>query len=238
MRNATAEAGSADRYPNPSAKIHDLSQASPREDHYTKSHRATASPPPFQSSPFTPEDQLYLHHRLPTRKPATAHTARLHFARLSAVFQGLADGCLARAAAMSPGPTRERRRRMGLLAAALADRYRGCRVVLSDGFVDRVVARHAGIQRPSRFWERVLDEVERANASWSFARVWILICTVQSTLVVLASGLLPPAARTALAATNALACMWSAAVLWEKVHARYFAAKADEQELHDLMGGL
>lgn len=39
-------------------------------------------------------------------------------------------------------------------------------------------------------------------------------------------------------AANAVSYAWSAAVLWEMAHARYFATKADEQELHDLMGGL
>ncbi|KPM43367.1 hypothetical protein AK830_g3166 [Neonectria ditissima] len=242
MRKAAAEAGSAGQYPGPSNKRHDPGQASGQEDYYARYRRAntttTSSSPPFQSSPFTPEDQLYLHHRLPIQQPATAQTVRLHFARLSAVYQGLADRCLARAAAMSPGLARERRRRMGVLATALAARYRGCSVVLSDGFVDAVLARHAGIRRPSRFWERVLDEVEIANASWSFIRLWILICITQSIIIILASTLLAPAAQTALAAANVFACMWYTTVLWEKVHARYFAAKADEQELHDLMGGL
>ena len=79
---------------------------------------------------------------------------------------------------------------------------------------------------------------QRANSSWSLARLWILIFAIQSSLVMLSSWLLPPAARTALTAASTLGHGWSVTVLWELMNARYFAVKADEQELHDLMGGL
>ncbi|KAH7153165.1 hypothetical protein EDB81DRAFT_448309 [Dactylonectria macrodidyma] len=115
------------------------------------------SPPPV----FTPEDQLYLRHRLPLRKPTTARTVRLHFAQLTLVYQDLAEQSLARAAMMVPGPARERRLRMGNLATRLARRYCGYRLVLSDEIVKSVMRLHAnGAKRPSRVWEAVLDEIE------------------------------------------------------------------------------
>ncbi|KAH7133275.1 hypothetical protein B0J13DRAFT_626281 [Dactylonectria estremocensis] len=199
-------------------------------------YHSQPSPPPV----FAPEDQLYLRHRLPLQKPTVARTVRLHFPQLTLVYQRFADQSLARAATMVPGPARERRLRMGVLATRLARRYCGYRVVLSDEFLTSVMRRHADrAKRPSRFWEAVLDEVERTNSSWSLARLWILVFATQSGLIILASSwLLPPAARAAVMAASTLGHGWSVAVLWELMNARYFAAKADEEELHDLMGGL
>ncbi|KAH6977074.1 hypothetical protein BKA56DRAFT_673936 [Ilyonectria sp. MPI-CAGE-AT-0026] len=258
-KKSLANAGSGSRSPGPWAKRCYTKQASVQEDDprcakvrnrdaSSKASKASKinittcypqPPSPRSRLPFTTEDQLYLHHRLPLQKPTTAKIARLHFAHLAFVYQDLADRSLARASMMTPGPARERRQRMGVLAARLAKRYRGCRIVLSDQFIKSVISRHAGsIERRSRFWETVLDEVEKANASWSLTRLWILIFSIQSTFVISVSWPLPQAAQTALMAANAVSYTWSAAVLWEMAHARYFATKADEQELHDLMGGL
>ncbi|PHH90915.1 hypothetical protein CDD83_2292 [Cordyceps sp. RAO-2017] len=58
-----------------------------------------------------------------------------------------------------------------------------------------------------------------------------------SALVACAYALLASAAaRLALLAANGLACLWSATVLGEALHARYTAVRAEEQELHDLLG--
>ncbi|KAF7543447.1 hypothetical protein G7Z17_g10727 [Cylindrodendrum hubeiense] len=257
MRKSLADVGSGGQSHSPRVKKCEPYQASEREDYlrYTTEDTSTKayeaykanittcypqSPSPSLSpSPFTQEDQIYLYHRLPLQRPTTAQTTRLHFSQLTFVYQDLADRSLARAATMVPGLARERRQRMGVLATRLAKRYCGCKIVLSDRFVESVLSRHAdGLKRPSRFWETVLDEVERANASWSLARLWILFCVIQSALVIFISWLLPPTAQSTLMVANALADIWSAAVLWERVHARYFATKGDEQELHDLMGGL
>lgn len=173
-----ASVGSGNRSPGPWAKRCYTKQASVQEDdpRCAKVRNRDASsktskvnittcypqpPSPRSRLPFTTEDQLYLHHRLPLQKPTTAKIARLHFAHLAFVYQDLADRSLARASMMTPGPARERRQRMGVLAARLAKRYRGCKIVLSDQFIKTVISRHAGsIERRSHFWETVLDEVE------------------------------------------------------------------------------
>ncbi|KAH6999865.1 hypothetical protein EDB80DRAFT_884206 [Ilyonectria destructans] len=255
-KKSLASVGSSSHSSGPWAKGCYAKQASVQEDHprYTKVCNRDASSKaskdnittcypkpssPRSRFPFTTEDQLYLHHRLPLQKPTTAKIARLHFAHLAFVYQDLADRSLARASMMTPGLARERRQRMGILATRLAKRYRGCKIVLSDQFIKGVISRHAGgIKRRSRFWETVLDEVEKANASWSLTRLWILIFSIQSTFVISVSWPLPQAAQTAFMAANAVSYTWSATVLWEMAHARYSATKADEQELHDLMGGL
>ncbi len=62
---------------------------------------------------------------------------------------------------------------------------------------------------------------------------------MQSTLVAVAYASLPTAAgRAALLVANALAFVWSTTVMCEMLHASYMHVKSDEQELHDLMGGL
>jgi len=116
-------------------------------------------PPPPN---FSPEDQAYLQARLPLRQPASAATAADHFRRLPSLYQDLAEGCRARLARL-PAGGREwaRRRRMADLAQRLAERYRGFALVLPRSYVDEAIARWRGEQpRASRFWEKVLDEVE------------------------------------------------------------------------------
>jgi hypothetical protein len=213
---------------------------------------------PLGPSPFPLQVQVYIHHRLPIRKLPTPETVKSHFAHLPFIYQDLADGCLAQATNMAPGPARERRQRMWILSMRLAKRYRGLNIVLSDRFLRSILMRHASIQRPSRFWEKVLDEIEvsprpssgsmsslgkltikfpqRANASWSLTRIWILLSVTQSALAVLIAKLLPPSAQTGVMLANAAAYVWSATMQWHMVHSRYVAVKTDEQELHDLMG--
>ncbi|KAH6885823.1 hypothetical protein B0T10DRAFT_85182 [Thelonectria olida] len=196
------------------------------------------SPSPLGPSPFPLQVQVYLHHRLPIHKLPTPEAVRLHFAHLPFIYQDLADGCLAQAAAMAPGPAREQRQRMWILSMRLAKRYRGLSIVLSDRFLRSVLARHASIKRPSRFWEKVLDEIERANSSWSLTRIWIMLSVAQSALAVLIAKLLPPSAQAGVMLANAAAYVWSATMQWHMVHSRYAAVKADEQLLHDTMGRL
>ncbi|GJN70533.1 hypothetical protein VFPFJ_08973 [Purpureocillium lilacinum] len=220
-------------------------------------------PPPPN---FSPEDQAYLQARLPLRQPASAATAADHFRRLPSLYQDLAEGCRARLARL-PAGGREwaRRRRMADLAQRLAERYRGFALVLPRSYVDEAIARWRGEQpRASRFWEKVLDEVEKANSAWSIVRLWIVLFVAQSTLVAYAFRYLPSAisrsgggsengllggfggggggaammAQVALLAANALAYVWSTTVMVEMLHARYTHVKAEEQELHDLLGGL
>ncbi|POR35791.1 Uncharacterized protein TPAR_03994 [Tolypocladium paradoxum] len=128
---------------------------------------------------------------------------------------------------------------MAVLAQRLAERYRGFRLVLPPSYVDAAIARWQGEQpRASRFWEKALDEVEKANSAWSVVRLWILLSVIQSTLVACAFSALPAPARVVLLVANALAHVWSTTVMCEMLHARYVDVKADEQELHDLLGGL
>ncbi|KAJ6443054.1 NADH-cytochrome b5 reductase [Purpureocillium lavendulum] len=222
--------------------------------------------PPLPPPNFSPEDQAYLQARLPIRQPASAATAADHFRRLPSLYQDLAEGCRARLSRL-PAGGREwaRRRRMADLAQRLAERYRRFRLVLPRSYVDEAIARWRGEQpRASRFWEKVLDEVEKANSAWSIVRLWIMLFVVQSTLVALAfrhiipgsastglglglgggsgsgsgSAAAATAAQVALLAANALAYTWSTTVMGEMLHARYMDGKAEEQELHDLLGGL
>lgn len=50
--------------------------------------------------------------------------------------------------------------------------------------------------------------------------------------------MLPAPGKFALLITNALAYVWSTTVMCEMLHSRYIEVKTDEQELHDLLGGL
>ncbi|KAM4058065.1 hypothetical protein HRG_010981 [Hirsutella rhossiliensis] len=206
--------------------------------------------PPPSSFFFTPEDRAYLRGRLPIHQPASARTAAQHFARLPRVYQALADGCRAHLVLLAAAPGDgccccccrccRRRARVAVLAQRLADRYRRFRLVLPPSYIDEAVARwrRRGL-RASRFWDGLLDEVERANTAWSILRLFILASVVQSTLVACAFALLTAApARLALLAASALACVWSATVAGERLHACCVAADDDEQELHDLLGGL
>ncbi|KJZ77527.1 hypothetical protein HIM_03251 [Hirsutella minnesotensis 3608] len=112
-------------------------------------------------------------------------------------------------------------------------------LVLPPSYVGEAIVRlRRGDSRASRFWEKLLDEVERANSAWSIARAYIAVLVAQTTLAAWAFAALASApARLAVLAVNAVACVWCVTVAFEMLHGRYTAVDADEQELHDLLGG-
>lgn len=83
-----------------------------------------------------------------------------------------------------------------------------------------------------------LTVTQKANNAWSIARLWVVLFLIQSSLVSVAFNLLPRAGQIVLLIANALAYLWSITVLCETLHARYVGCNAEEQELHDLIGGL
>lgn len=84
----------------------------------------------------------------------------------------------------------------------------------------------------------ILTYVQKANNAWSIARLWILLFLIQSSLVAVAFHMLPTSGQFVLLTANALAYIWSTTVMCEMLHVRYVAGNTEEQELHDLMGGL
>lgn len=65
-----------------------------------------------------------------------------------------------------------------------------------------------------------------------------MLSLAQSILVVLVCKLLPSSTQAGVMLANAAACVWTASVQWRSVRARLMAVKTEEQELHDLMGGM
>lgn len=129
----------------------------PRRQSTTTRRSSRALGPPN----FTPEEHAYLLARLPVRQPATAQTAINHFGRLPYVYQDLAEGCRARVAELPRGSREwDRRQRMATLAQGLADRYHGFKLILPRSYVEEMISRNQSEARASRFWEKVLAEVE------------------------------------------------------------------------------
>jgi hypothetical protein len=188
---------------------------------------------------FTAEEQHYLQSRLPIRKPATAETAVHHFRRLPFLYSDLAEGYRLRLSHLSRNTAEwQRRQKMAALAQSLASRYTKFRLVLPRTYVEVIIQRAQNEPRASKFWEKVLDEVERVNKAWALVPLWVLAFAIQSSIVAVAFQCLPSTGQLALLLANGLAYLWSTTVLCEMLHHRYSEIKADEQELHDLMGGL
>jgi hypothetical protein len=198
-----------------------------------------ASAPTHRQTTFTAEEQHYLHSRLPIRQPATAATAVNHFRRLPFLYSDLAEGYRLRLASIPRGTQEwQRRQRMAMLAQTLADRYNVFNLVLPRSYIETIITQNQSETRTSKFWEKVLNEVERSNQTWVVVPFWALLFIVQSSLVALAFQLLPTTGQLALLVANGLAYTWSITLMCETLHSRYTGVKTDDQELHDLMGGL
>ncbi|KAK5992897.1 hypothetical protein PT974_06322 [Cladobotryum mycophilum] len=190
---------------------------------------------------FTSEEHTYLHGRLPIRQPATAQTVITHFRRLPFLYQDLAEASRARLAELTPSGNereREKRQRIATLAQRLANRYHNFRLALPKSYMEESISRWQSEPRASKFWEKVLEQVEKGNNTYMIARLWILLFIVQSSLVALAMRLLPTPGQIALLVANALAFIWSTTVMCEMLHANYTKVNVDEQELHDIIGGV
>lgn len=83
-----------------------------------------------------------------------------------------------------------------------------------------------------------LKATQKANNSWSIARLRILRFTVQSSLVAAAYNMLPTPGKFVILIANCFTCVWSTTVMCETLHAQYIEMKSDEQKLHYLLGGL
>ncbi len=153
----------------------------PRHQHHHMSTTQTSSQQPAElflpqsylsrrdhaavSPSFTPEEQLYLRSRLPLQEPATPQTVARHFRRLPLLYHDLAEAYRARLDGddelQREGPERARRQRMAQLAEGLAKRYHAFRLVLPRSYArDTMVKWRRSEARASRFWDKVLDEVE------------------------------------------------------------------------------
>lgn len=82
-----------------------------------------------------------------------------HFSELPALYRGLAFETRSSLGAME-GRERERGQRLVALADALARGYGELVVCLPMQRIEGVIRRHRGEKRISKFWERVLEEVE------------------------------------------------------------------------------
>ncbi|KID87495.1 hypothetical protein MGU_05527 [Metarhizium guizhouense ARSEF 977] len=238
---------------SPSASWPYKSTARRQDSHGFQAHRHRPSAgsnttslrqPPSSNQPprFSVEDQAYLRGRLPLRQRVSARTVINHFRRLPLLYQDLAEGCRAHLSHLPPGARElEKRQRMAELAQRLADRYMRFRLILPRSYIDVTLARWQGeLSHTSRFWENTLEEIEatqKANNSWSIARLWVLRFTVQSSLVAVAYNMLPTPGKFVILIANCLACVWSTTVMCETLHSQYIEMKSDEQKLHDLLGG-
>ncbi|KAI9171843.1 hypothetical protein HJFPF1_01334 [Paramyrothecium foliicola] len=223
--------------PPPSASARPSTAGNPTHGPPQDARRASAQS--LRQPNFTAEEQHYLHSRLPIRQTATAETAINHFRRLPFLYSDLAEGYRLRLANLPQGSREwQRRKKMAVLAQTLAERYRRFKLLLPRSYVEAIISRSQNEHRPSKFWESVLEEVERSNKAWAVVPFWVLVFVVQSSLVAMAFQLLPASAQIVLLLANGLAYLWSTTVMCEMLQARYVQVKTDEQELHDLMGGL
>lgn len=104
-------------------------------------------------------ESRYLYHRLPMRQPPTTGTVRAHIGQLPALYRDLADGTRSALSVME-GREQERNRLLAALADGLAERYEGLVLCLPAGRVENIIRLNRGEERVSKFWERVLEQVE------------------------------------------------------------------------------
>lgn len=150
-------------------------QQQPQHHHHMSTTQLSSPPPAELFLPasltrrptFTPEEQTYLRNRLPLQEPATPQTVARHFRRLPLLYQDLAEAYRARNLDNGDelGAAEEedwaRRERMAELAEGLAKKYHAFRLVLPRSYArDTMVKWRRSEVRASRFWDKVLDEVE------------------------------------------------------------------------------
>ena len=135
----------------------------------TTGNSSASNPPGTRQGPaqthrpptFTAEEQHYLNSRLPIRQPATAATAVDHFRRLPFLYSDLAEGYRLRLSGLPRGSREwQRRQRMATLAQTLSGRYNRFKLVLPRSYVETIISRNQSETRASKFWEKVLSEVE------------------------------------------------------------------------------
>ncbi|KXH67863.1 hypothetical protein CSAL01_01689 [Colletotrichum salicis] len=126
---------------------------------------------------FTPAENRYLYHRLPMRQPPTARTVLGHFSELPALYRDLADETRS-GLGLLEGRERERAERLIALADALARDYGELVVCLPVQRIEDITRRNRGENRISKFWERVLEEVEVRLSLIELLQDELLGCTL------------------------------------------------------------
>ncbi|ROT42306.1 hypothetical protein SODALDRAFT_347329, partial [Sodiomyces alkalinus F11] len=142
----------------------------------TLSSPATTRPPMPNPLNLSAEENVFIYQRLPMRSPATAETVVRHFQRRRFVYLDLAEATDARVADMPIGsPGRERKVRVAQLARRISKKWERRRALsLPASRIEVIVQRHRGEERLSVFWVKVLDEVEKADLSYSTASTLLL----------------------------------------------------------------
>ncbi|KAK1656684.1 hypothetical protein BDP55DRAFT_79905 [Colletotrichum godetiae] len=184
---------------------------------------------------FTPAENRYLYHRLPMRQPPTARTVLGHFSELPALYRSLADGT--RSGLDTEGRERERAERLVALADVLARGYGELVVCLPVQRIEDIIRRNMGENRISKFWEKVLEEVEIENLRYIVSCSWVALFIVQLSQ---ASSILAKASLTdneqVLVITSAgLALLWAVVVTSEGLTFAHEKRRQDDRYLNGII---
>ncbi|WYZ44100.1 hypothetical protein EsH8_VII_000536 [Colletotrichum jinshuiense] len=182
---------------------------------------------------FSQAESRYLYHRLPMRQPPTTGTVRAHIGQLPALYRDLADGTRSALSVME-GREQERNRLLAALADGLAERYEGLVLCLPAGRVENIIRLNRGEERVSKFWERVLEQVEREDLVYIVSSVWVLLFVTQMSQVsaVLEAESLPENDRILIGTSVGLALLWAATVTTEVLSSVYVDRRRYDEYLH------
>ncbi|KAK1716080.1 uncharacterized protein BDZ83DRAFT_44380 [Colletotrichum acutatum] len=185
---------------------------------------------------FTPAENQYLYHRLPMRQPPTARTVLGHFSELPALYRCLADRTRSNLDAME-GRDRERGERLVALADSLARGYGELVVCLPVQRIEGIIRRHKGEKRISKFWERVLEEVETENLHYIVSSSWAALFIVQLSQAssILAETSLNGNERVLVVVSAGLALLWAVAVTSKGLAFAHEKRRQDDQLLNGII---
>ncbi|UQC88425.1 uncharacterized protein CLUP02_13949 [Colletotrichum lupini] len=211
------------------------------QDYHTEPNQVTHSDPSQRGlaaavllgRSFTPAENRYLYNRLPMRQPPTARTVLGHFSELPALYLGLAHETRSSLDEME-GRERERGERLVALADALARGYGELVVCLPMQRIEGIIRRNRGEKRVSKFWEKVLEEVETENLHYIVSSSWVALFIVQLSQAssILTETSLDENEHILVIVSAGLALLWAVAVASEGLVLTHERRRQDDRLLN------
>ncbi|KAI3531349.1 hypothetical protein CSPX01_14221 [Colletotrichum filicis] len=219
-------------------------QAQQGQDYHTEPNQVTHSDPSQRGlaaavllgRSFTPAENRYLYNRLPMRQPPTARTVLGHFSELPALYLGLDHETRSSLDEME-GRERERGERLVALADALARGYGELVVCLPMQRIEGIIRRNRGEKRVSKFWEKVLEEVETENLHYIVSSSWVALFIVQLSQAssILTETSLDENEQILVIVSAGLALLWAVAVASEGLVLTHERRRQDDRLLNGII---
>ncbi|EXF82524.1 hypothetical protein CFIO01_10998 [Colletotrichum fioriniae PJ7] len=135
------------------------------------------------------------------------------------------------------GRERERGQRLVALAYALARGYGELVVCLPMQRIEGIIRRHRGEKRISKFWERVLEEVETDNLHYIVSSSWVALFIVQlsQASTILAETSLNENEQVLTITSAGLALLWAVAITSEGLASAHEKRRQDDRSLNGII---